>query len=158
MLRLRAGGASDFPFLRELAGEAFEQYGAYDHLLPEWAALPGIELTVAEDAGARVGLTLVGVFEDRPRPLAVVDLLAIAVAPAHRRQGVGRALLRAVVERASSLARTGVAGSLRLTVAEGNAAGRALFESFGFGYAAGHEGHYPHGQRALRMELALPAG
>jgi len=157
VLRLRAGGASDLPFLRELAGQAFDQYGEYHRLLPEWAATPGIELTVAEDEGAPAGLTLVGVFADRPRPRAVVDLLAIAVVPARRRSGVGRALLRAVVERATHLARIGVAGCLRLTVAEGNAAGRALFESAGFAYAAGHEGHYPRGQRALLMELDLPA-
>jgi [ribosomal protein S18]-alanine N-acetyltransferase len=158
VLRLRAGSARDLPFLQELAAEAFAEYGAYQRLLPEWAATPGIELTVAEDEGARLGLTLVGVFEDRPRPLAVVDLLAIAVVPAHRRTGVGRVLLQAVVARASHLARTGVAGCLRLTVAEGNAPGRALFGSAGFRYSEGHEGHYPRGQRALRMELALPAG
>ena len=154
-LRLRAGLAKDLTFLSELAREAFEHYGNYDRLLPEWARTPGIELTVAEEEGARVGLTLLGFFEEPPRQAAVADLLAIAVAPPHRGRGVGRQLLQAVVKRARELARVNVVGTLRLTVAEGNSAGRRLFESAGFQYVVGHQGHYPHGQRALRMELPL---
>lgn len=45
--------------------------------------------------------------------------------------------------------------ALRLTVAEGNSAARALFEAAGFRYVLEQEGHYPKGQRALRMELPL---
>ena len=154
-LLLRAGVAPDLTFLSDLAGQAFEDYGDYDRLLPEWARTPGIELTVAEEDGARVGLTLLGFFEDRPRPVAIADLLAIAVVPPHRQRGVGRQLLQAVVKRARELSRVGVVDRLRLTVAEGNAAGRGLFETHGFQYVPGHEGHYPRGQRALRMELPL---
>ena len=157
-LLLRAGGAADLAFLSELAGQAFEEYGEYDRLLPEWARTPGIELTVAEEDGARVGLTLLGFFEDRPRPVAIADLLAIAVDPLRRGRGLGRALLEAVVKRCRELGAVGVVSALRLTVAETNASGRRLFEAAGFRYVPGHEGHYPRGQRALRMELPLGPG
>lgn len=154
-LRLRAGLAQDLGFLSLLAREAFEDYGDYDRLLPEWARTPGIELTVAEEDGVRVGVTLLGFFDDPPRPAPVADLLAIAVASGHRGRGVGRQLLSAVVKRARELARVNVVCALRLTVADGNGAARHLFERTGFEYVPRHEGHYPKGQRALRMELPL---
>ena len=154
-VRLRAGRAADLGFLSELAREAFEHYGDYDRLLPEWARTPGIELTVAEEEGQRVGLTLLGFFEEPARPAPVADLLAIAVAGPWRARGVGRQLLTAAMKRARELARVNVVSALRLTVAEDNAPARHLFESAGFSYLRQHEGHYPKGQRALRMELAL---
>ena len=154
-LLLRAGLPSDLGFLGELAGRAFEEYGDYDRLLPEWARTPGIELTMAEEDGLPLGLTLLGFFEERPRRVAVADLLAIAVQPDQRRRGVGRALLEAAVKRCRELAVVGVVDALRLTVAETNASGRRLFEAAGFAYTSGHEGHYPRGQRARRMELRL---
>jgi ribosomal protein S18 acetylase RimI-like enzyme len=110
---------------------------------------------VAEEDGQRVGLTLLGFFEEPPRTTPVADLLAIAVAVPYRRRGVGRQLLLAAMKRARELARVNVVGALRLTVAEGNAGARHLFESAGFAYVPQHEGHYPKGQRALRMELPL---
>jgi ribosomal protein S18 acetylase RimI-like enzyme len=154
-VRLRPGLAPDVGFLSRLARDAFEDYGDYDRLLPEWARTPGIELTVAEEDGERVGVTLLGFFDEPPRPAPVADLLAIAVADEHRRRGVGRQLLQAAIKRARELARVNVVSALRLTVAEGNAAARALFEAAGFRYVPGHDGHYPKGQRALRMELEL---
>jgi hypothetical protein len=41
-------------------------------------------------------------------------------------------------------------------VADGNAVARRLFESAGLSYVPELDGQYPRGQRALRMELALP--
>lgn len=157
-LTLRPGRAQDLAFLRELAREAFERYGEYDRMLPEWAATPGIELTVAEDEGEPVGLTLLGVFDEPPARTPVADLLAIAVADVHRRRGVGRELLAAAVDRARELARAQLVCALRLTVAESNVAARRLFEAAGFRYLTEQEAHYPRGQRALRMELRLAAG
>jgi ribosomal-protein-alanine N-acetyltransferase len=154
-LRLRAGLAQDLAFLSALAREAFEDFGDYDRLLPEWARTPGIELTVADEDGVRVGVTLLGFFDEPARTAPVADLLAIAVAAEHRGRGVGRQLLAAVIKRARELARVNVVCALRLTVAEGNAAARHLFEAAGFQYVPRHEGHYPRGQRALRMELPL---
>jgi ribosomal protein S18 acetylase RimI-like enzyme len=68
---------------------------------------------------------------------------------------VGRQRQLAAHKRARELARVNVVGALRLTVAEGNGPARHLFESAGFVYVPQHEGHYPKGQRALRMELPL---
>jgi ribosomal protein S18 acetylase RimI-like enzyme len=155
-VRVRAGGAADLGFLRALSREAFESFGDYERLLPEWARTPGIELTVAEDDAERVGVALLGFFEEPRRRTAVADLLAIAVAPSHRGQGVGRLLLEAAIKRARELARVEVVCALRLTVADGNTVARHLFESAGLEYVPDEEGQYPRGQRALRMELPLP--
>src|SRR6185503_10451243 len=107
-LRLRAGLAPDLGFLSMLAREAFEDFGDYDRLLPEWARTPGIELTVAEEEGERVGVTLLGFFDEASRSAPVADLLAIAVVAGQRGRGVGRQLLVAAVKRARELARVNV--------------------------------------------------
>ncbi len=72
---------------------------------------------------------------------AVVDeaeVLTLAVRPAVRRQGLGRALLEAV---AAELAARGVR-TLRLEVAEDNAAARALYAASGFRTAGRRRGYY----------------
>jgi ribosomal protein S18 acetylase RimI-like enzyme len=87
----------------------------------------------------------------------VADLLALAVAAPVRGRGIGRALVAHVVARARDVARRHGISALRLEVAEGNAAGRRLFESAGFAYQ-GAEGSYPRGQKALHMSLDLRVG
>jgi ribosomal-protein-alanine N-acetyltransferase len=56
------------------------------------------------------------------------EVLSIGVLPAARRQGVGRALLTAAVERATGLG----AASLFLEVADDNIAACDLYRAFGF--------------------------
>jgi ribosomal-protein-alanine N-acetyltransferase len=82
-------------------------------------------------------------------------VLAIAVAPEARRRGAGRRLIAAAVARAEQAARRGPVRALRLSVAEDNAAARALFEAAGFRYSGQEERFYPRGQRALHMRRPL---
>ena len=153
--RLRAGAIGDLVVVRELARQAFALYGDYDRLLPEWMGVPGVELVLAEQDGQTIGLSMLAALKKPGSAEWVADLLAIAVDERFRGQGVGRRLLQAAVVRARELALQRGVSAMELTVAEGNALGRRLFESEGFHYLARDKGRYPHGQRALRMRLEL---
>jgi len=72
-------------------------------------------------------------------------LLNLGVAPATRRQGTGRALVRAV------LARAAARGCRRATleVRSSNEGARRLYESIGFRSAGVRPRHYPDGEDAV---------
>lgn len=79
------------------------------------------------------------------------ELLTLCVLPAHRRQGLARALLAAAVE---ALRRAG-GKRLFLEVEQGNEAALQLYRSFG-AVAVGHRpGYYEHGADAAMFSLAL---
>jgi ribosomal-protein-alanine N-acetyltransferase len=75
------------------------------------------------------------------------ELLRVAVAPGHRRRGLGRRLV------AAGLARLRARGVLdvHLEVEQGNAAARALYESLGFAVGGARRGYYADGGDALLM-------
>jgi len=80
------------------------------------------------------------------------ELLKIAVAPAHRRQGIGRALLADAV---TGAIRSG-ARRLFLEVRERNQAARALYAEAGFNQARRRKGYYHDPpDDALVLTLAL---
>jgi ribosomal-protein-alanine N-acetyltransferase len=74
-----------------------------------------------------------------------VHVTAVAVHPAHRRLGLGRRVLEALLERGRVL------GGARATleVAEGNTAARALYAALGFRTAGRRRGYYRSGEDAL---------
>jgi len=79
------------------------------------------------------------------------EILTLAVDPARRRAGVGRAL----VEAAAALAAQGGAGSLFLEVSADNAAALALYAAAGFGRVGLRRGYYVSGADAVVMRRAL---
>ena len=92
---LRNADARDIGVVDRLMADAFDpRYGE------AWTrnqclgvlAMPGVRLTLAEVDDEPAGFALVR------RVLDEEELLLLAVARDHRRQGVGRALLRAVIE------------------------------------------------------------
>jgi ribosomal protein S18 acetylase RimI-like enzyme len=86
---------------------------------------------VAEDAGEPVGLAG-GIVDDEQPDRAV--LVSVWVAPASRNQGIGRALVAAVVDWATASGKQRV----DLLVIEGNAAAIALYERCGFALTGDH--------------------
>lgn len=80
------------------------------------------------------------------------ELLTLAVAPAARRQGLGRRLLAAAL--AEAAARAGAA--VFLEVAEGNAAALALYTQAGFAEAGRRRGYFRGGD-AVVMRKTLDA-
>ena len=77
----------------------------------------------------------------------------VAVHPAYRRRGIGRAMLAAVLDDAVRRSLSLVGLEVRPT----NAEARALYESFGFRVVGRRRGYYyDTGEDALIMEARLP--
>lgn len=89
----------------------------------------------------------------RERSFHIHDL---AVDPAHRGHGTGRALVRAL----ASTARRRRVPRVLLEVREGNTAAQALYRTLGFRVIHHLPNYYEDGEPALRMELdlGLPRG
>ncbi len=82
-----------------------------------------------------------------------LQILQVATAATHRRQGHGRTLLAHVLRRA----RAGGATAATLEVRAGNQAALALYRALGF-VADGHrKGFYPDGEDAVLMRAQLLA-
>ncbi len=81
---------------------------------------------VATSGGQVVGMVTLCVYRTLTGPKAYLDHLVVA--PAHRRRGIGRALVRHAAEQA----RAAGAPRIDLTAGEQKQAGRALYESLGF--------------------------
>ena len=115
------------------------------------------ENLVREGVTGRLPTTTWLVTEGGYAVLAVVDdtaeLQRIGVTAARRRQGIARALLDAVVDRASR-----DAVRLLLEVREGNDPALALYASAGFVEISRRPRYYRDGAAAVVMELALPQG
>lgn len=132
-----------------------------DLVLGALIALPGAELAAARHAEAIDALrvargspgsdrsALVAASAEVPEDALFIS--TIAVHPARRGGGVGRALVLDAVERARRDGRSEV----RLDVHEDNVSARALFSSLGFVPVGGETS--PSGYVALRLRLLEPA-
>ena len=79
------------------------------------------------------------------------EVLTLAVDPASRRQGIGRALLR----QGMATARERGAQAMFLEVAAGNAPAQALYAAAGFSVVGRRPRYYPGGGDALVLLLRL---
>jgi ribosomal-protein-alanine N-acetyltransferase len=80
------------------------------------------------------------------------EILTLAVAPAARGRGLGRALLQAVITKAGEMG----AGSMFLEVGVDNPAAMALYAGLGFSKVGTRKAYY-NGRDALVLRLSLPA-
>src|SRR6185436_239297 len=129
--RLRAYQASDAPFVETLARLAFSEYSPRAGAPSVHAAtLPGVVAIVAVAGSERAGFAMLTVRKSRERQSDAMfaSLDAIAVEPAHRGRGVGRALVRG----AELEARKRRVVDLQLVTAEANVAALDLFLRAGF--------------------------
>ena len=136
----------------------YAAFGDYGTIIPSWITHPGVLTFVDEgDDEGRRGFILVGFYEpdDVKHGSYVADLLAIAVAPTHQSQGVGRRLLEYAVDLATLAGQRVGVPEIRLTVAHTNARARRLFERCGFDVLDDSHGAYDGGQRAIRMRRRL---
>lgn len=134
MIELSGGGTADLAVVEALMAEAFDpRFGE------AWTrgqclgimALPGVWLTVATVAGHPAGFALARIIVDE------AELLLLATAPAHRRRGVGAALLRAVI----ADARDKAAAAVHLEVRAGNEAAK-LYQQAGFAKVGQRRDYY----------------
>ena len=149
---LRPLGALDLDRAAALHGESFVALGerAWTRQdLAELLASPGVAGLVLQADGADAGFALYRVAADES------ELLTIAVRPAHRRHGMGRRLLTAIVDRV----REAGARTLFLEVGADNPAARALYEAAGFEAVGARPAYYRRDEGAaadaIVMRLAL---
>ena len=140
MSRLRAAGPDDTGALAALHAEAFDRPWSEADIAAVMAGHGALALVV-EAQGFILCRAIAG----------EAEILTLAVAPAARRLGVGRAL----VEAAAGLAATRAAGSLFLEVAHDNVAALALYASAGFERVGLRRGYYATGADAVVMRRAL---
>jgi len=97
-------------------------------------ARPFSHLRLLEHQGAVVGLSCAWIVADETHLLRIATLAGV------RRRGLGRVLLRAVLDEASA------AGCIHalLEVAAGNTPAVALYEAFGFRPVGRRKGYYAH--------------
>jgi [ribosomal protein S18]-alanine N-acetyltransferase len=141
--RVREAGPADASAVAALASAALREpwsaAGYADEL-----ALPGVRALLAlvpEPAG----------FLLARRVCDELHVLAVAVAPARRRRGLGRALLDEALRRA---AREGLR-EVQLEVRAGNAAARVLYAGLGFAEVGRRPRYYRDGEDALLLSLRL---
>ncbi len=112
---------------------------------------PERSMFLAWDGGVPVGI--VGGFHAGLDP-SVVDLVAMWTAPTHRRSGVGRMLVSAVLDWATASG----ASTVELGVTRGNDPAQRLYESFGFAVTGDyHPLPSDPCKDELRMRLVLGA-
>jgi ribosomal-protein-alanine N-acetyltransferase len=124
LIDLRAGRIGDLPAVDAIMRDAFDPRFGEAWTPGQCAgvmAMPGVWLTLAEIDGRLLGFALARVVLDE------AELLLLAVRPAARRRGIGRALLQSVVTECLT---RGVA-KLHLEVRAGNDA-IALYRAMGF--------------------------
>ncbi len=108
----------------------------------------GVPFLVAEQQGIVAGYVVAHSAADEG------EILNLGVAAAHRRQGIGRALVERVLQ---TLAQRGV-GTVYLEVRASNAAARQLYESLGFGEVARRARYYRRPiEDAVVLRAAIPA-
>ncbi len=131
---IRAADASDIEQISEIEKASFDDPWPKSGLGHYVGG--SVERMIVFDEGGIKGFTVFSVIDGE------VEIYDIAVAPADRKRGVGKAL----ISYALSLAKTAF-----LEVRESNLAARALYESCGFRAAGIRKKYYSDGENAVVM-------
>jgi len=129
-VKLRPVTHADGPALAELHASAFDEPWPADDILRFAEDRGGFALAV-EEGGALAGFILCRLIAGE------AEVLTLAVRPAARRRGIGRALLEAALVLAQPTAET-----MFLEVAADNPAAVALYEGAGFETVGRRAGYY----------------
>lgn len=130
--RLRPTDSTDLPALVALERAAFSDPWTAEQLAEAIADEVAVALVLEEGPGEVIGSVLARVIADE------AEVLTIAVAPSHRRRGLGRQLLDAAVAAATARGAT----TVWLEVRASNRAARAMYASAGFVAAGVRRGYY----------------
>ena len=146
-ITVRPADGSETGFIKRLSGKAFNLYGSYEEIIPNWFE-SGVTITfIARAKGQPAGFAIIG------EPLEAYDfgqageLLAIAVEAKNQRRGIGNLLLRELERK------TGEIGVKRiyLHTATKNLSAQKLFVRMGYRIAGIKKNFYPEGQDAFIM-------
>ena len=141
---IRAAAPDDVDAIAAIEREVFEADAWSDSLVDLELIAPGRVVVVAEYENAVIGYASAAVIAD------VADLTRIAVRWADRREGVGTALLTALVDTATERG----AERMMLEVADTNEPALAFYVVSGFVEIARRRDYYSPGVDAVVMELA----
>jgi ribosomal-protein-alanine N-acetyltransferase len=142
---LRLVGALDAAVIAALHGESFEHEPWSPRAVAEILAMPGAFGYLAERGRQPAGFALARAAADE------CEILAIAVRPASRRRGLGRALLRAALQRARSLG----SKAAYLEAAEDDPQARAFYHGEGFRTCGRRPGYYARNADAAVAAVVL---
>lgn len=152
---IRKAGLTDFPFVLSLSKHAFSPYGRYKSIVTKWYFTPGVYTFVFEKDNKNktlCGFIMLGLIRDDEDGETILEVIAIAVAEAHQRKGIGTELIE-FGKRLNKRLSTQKTFKIRLSVAETNQAGQCFFKKCGFKIIAEASWRYPAGQKPLRMEF-----
>lgn len=149
----------DVASVGKISESVFEDYGEYGKIVAKFFTSPGVTTYVARVGAEVVGFIMLGFMPwsggDREGNPWIADLLAIAVVPERRRQGIGNALMEQMFQLVGEMGEWRDVKEIQLTCAEGNQAGLNFFSRYGFSVIDPHHGNYSGGQAALRMGKKL---
>lgn len=145
---IRAATPDDVGAIADIERVVFESEAWSDSLVDLELVAPGRVVVVAEHEDAVVGYASAAVIAD------VADLTRIAVRWADRREGVGTALLAALLDSAAERG----AERMMLEVADTNVPALAFYTVAGFAEIARRRDYYGRGVDAVVMELAPLTG
>ena len=131
-MKLRPAVRADGPALAEIHAAAFDEPWGEDDILRFAEDRGGFALAAQDASGALVGFILTRLMAGE------AEVLTLAVRPAARRRGVGRALLEAAL----LLVAGEPAAAMFLEVAADNAGAIALYEKAGFETVGRRAGYY----------------
>lgn len=155
---IRRATAADHAWMVDVGAAVYAPLGDYRAILPDWVSHPGVYGFIDDDGGPR-GYILVGFYQppDVAPGAHAADLLAIAVAPAAQRAGIGSRLLAYAIDLASVTGSNGQmqVEDIRLTVADSNHGAQRLFTRNGFEVIDPRHGAYDGGQTAIRMRRKI---
>lgn len=150
MIRIRPAGREELDALFALDQVCFRLGIAYSKVeLKYFLFRPGAISLVAEDEGGIAGFAIAAVRMERGA--RVGHIVTIDVDPARRRQGAGKLLMNAVMERC----REDRAAIIRLEVAVDNKVAIRFYRLLGFEEAGRIRGFYMGKLDALVMERGL---
>ena len=150
-ISFRIAREKDRDFIKRLSAAVFSIFGDYDEILSQWFLQPGVFTVIGSKNGTPIGFAMLRLEEGENEGASTGELLAIAVAPEHQGQGIGKALLSQVED----LARQYRVREIRLHTAKDNLSARFLFERAGYEVVGSKKNYYPQGQPAVMMGKML---
>jgi ribosomal-protein-alanine N-acetyltransferase len=144
-MKLRLGDATDAQAMAQVHARAFDTPWPPSEIAALGVGLGGFSLAAEADGGELLGFIL-------GRAMAgEAEVLTLAVDPAARRQGLGRALVEAMAAQAQARG----ARTVFLEVAADNAAAIGLYEAAGFSQVGLRRGYYRRADAAPADALVM---
>ena len=141
-----------FAEIQELSRTAFSRFGSYLETIEHWLESEQAVTLCALKNKRPVGFVIY-VYRRLAQQVAG-EIIALAVDPSVRRQGIGLLLLERAVDALKSGSRTVGATFIQLHVSQRNTSAQRLFLKSGFAMVDSSD-KYPNGDTANRMALAL---